>query len=117
MSKIIQIPAILDGFSLRKDGGAGVRFVTNELSDADVSEIKHFYGKFGFLLFKESEFAQEEVPKEDPEIEGQSPSKRLRSVLFVYWKQHMGTGDYETFYRQQVEKFIHHVKDKLEPAV
>lgn len=115
MAKILKLAAILDGFTLHKDGGAGIRFVTNEVSDDDTIEIKKFYGTFGFLVFKESELMEEEIPKEDPDIGGKTPSKRLRNTLFVFWKQHKGTGDFEQFYRQQMEKFIEHVKTKLEP--
>jgi len=43
-----------------------------------------------------------------------TPSKRLRAVLFLMWKQLGEVGDFETYYRVQVEKVIEHLKAKLD---
>jgi len=47
---------------------------------------------------------------------GKSPSKRLRDVLYVAYKQNPeGYKDSETYYMAKMEKFVDHVKSKLEP--
>ena len=49
--------------------------------------ISKYYKKFVYLLFKENEFVPGDIPTEDADFEGKTPSKRMRLVLFVYWKQ------------------------------
>lgn len=114
MTKIFQVPAILTGFSTSKDGGASVRFSTNELSDEDFLIMKQFQGQFGWLLFQENPFSESDIPKESAEDKTKTPSKRLRASLFVLWNQTGATGDFEVFYREKMEKIIDHVKSKLD---
>lgn len=110
----IQVPAILTGFSTKVDGGASIRFATNELSDTDVLELKRHQGEFGHLLFRGNAFAAADVPSEDAEDKSKTPSKRLRAVLYVRWQQLGASGDFDAYYRQSVEKIIEHVKSKLD---
>lgn len=114
MDKPIQIAAILTGFATKVDGGASVRFSTNELADTDVLELKRRQGKFGFLMFKPNEFTVDDMPTEAAEDRNKTPSKRLRAVLFLMWKQAGEKGDFEVYYRAQVEKVIEHLKNKLD---
>ena len=115
MDKPIQLPAILTGFATKVDGGASVRFSTNELTDNDVLELKRRQGKFGFLLFKENEFTTNDLPKEQAEDKNKTPSKRLRAVLFVMWQQKgKPAGDFESYYLYQMDKIIEHYKTGLD---
>jgi len=109
-----QAPAILTSVSYSKDGGVRLGFTTNELTDADKLIVSKFHQKFGFVLFKSNEFTTEDVPKEDAEDTSKTPSKRLRATLFVLWKQQGEKGDFEVYYRQQIEKVIDHLKAKLD---
>ncbi len=109
-----QAPAILTSVSYSKDGGVRIGFSTNELSDEDKLIVSKFHQKFGFILFKSNEFTTEDVPKEDAEDTSKTPSKRLRATLFVLWKQQGERGEFETYYRTQVEKIIDHLKAKLD---
>lgn len=109
-----QAPAILTSVSYSKDGGVRLGFTTNELTDEDKVIIAKFYQKFGFVLFKSNEFTLEDVPKEQAEDKNKTPSKRLRAVLFLLWKQTGEKGDFEAYYRTQIEKMIDVVKGKLD---
>ncbi len=111
---MIQVPAILTGFSTKVDGGASLRFSTNELSDTDVLELKRHQGQFGHLLFRPNAFTAQDIPREDAEDNTKTPSKRLRATLFVLWKQQGEKGDFEVYYRTQVEKVIEYLKAKLD---
>ena len=69
----------------------------------------------GWLLFSPNTIQEENIPDEKAELdEGKSPSKRLRSVLFILWKQRGKQGDFETYYRAQIERLIDQIKEKLE---
>jgi hypothetical protein len=112
---MIQLPAILSGFSSTSDGGASLRFHTNELQASDFAILKDFQGKFGFVCFKENEFAISDMPTEQAEDRTKTPSKRLRASLFVLYEQEGEPGgDFEAYYRGKVEKLIDFVKSKLD---
>lgn len=113
MSKF-QIEAILDGVTPLKDGGVSLRFHTNEVSKDQKVTLMEFYQSFGWLLFAANEHQESEVPRELAKRDvGQSPSQRLRAVLFVYWKQLGSKGDFEAFYKQKMEFFIDKIKENL----
>lgn len=110
-----QIEAILEGVTPRKDGGVSLRFTTNEVSKADKVMLMEFYQSFGWLMFKANEFQESEIPTEAAKNQtGQTESKRLRAVLFVYWKQLGRNGDFEGFYKQKMEQFINKIKEQLQ---
>jgi hypothetical protein len=71
-------------------------------------------GSIGWLLFGQNEFTLEDLPKEQAEDKDKTPSKRLRSVLFILWKQKGSVGDFEVYYREQVEKIITKIKSMLD---
>lgn len=110
----IQVPAVFTGFSSRSDGGASLRFATQELNEVDFSALKKMHNSFGYILFAANQFTDADIPKEDASDETKSPAKRLRAALFVMWKQHGGKGDFEVFYREQMERAIERVKRLLD---
>ena len=107
-------PPILTGFSTKSDGGASIRFSTNELSDYDVLELKRKQGTFGFLLYKESEFQPSDIPKGDPDLNNKSQAKRIRAVLYKIYMQQGGGDEFEKFYYEKTNKYIDYLKGKLE---
>jgi len=112
----IQLPAILTGFATKVDGGASVRFNTNELSDTDVLELKRNQGVFGWLLFSPNKFTTDDLPKEQAEDKDKTPSKRLRNALYVLYHQKTKDGTssgFERFYGDYMDKEIQKVKDQL----
>ena len=100
--------------SFLKDGGVSLGFSTNEMTAEEKVVLSKYYRKFGYLLFKENEFVPEDIPTEDADFEGKTPSKRMRSVLFVYWKQKGAEGDFEDFYRTKMNELIEYIKTKLD---
>ncbi len=110
---MIKLPAILTGFSSHADGGAGIRFTTNELAGEDYVSLAGEKGKFGWLIFKENDIQDEDIPKTEAE-ESKTPSQRLRGVLFVLWSQEGKKGNFEDYYRSRMEKLIEIIKAKLD---
>lgn len=114
MSNKFQVEAILDGVTPRKDGGVSLRFVTNEVSKDQKVTLMEFYQSFGWILFSANQFQESEVPTEAAQHDSTTtPSKRLKAVLFVMWKQKGSVGDFDAFYKQKVEQFINKVKEQL----
>lgn len=72
----------------------------------------------GWLSFSPNIDDIGEVPKEAAQVDEKSASERLRSVLFVWFKQEVEAnrfiGLFETFRKEKMEKIIEGVKSKLE---
>jgi hypothetical protein len=80
------------------------------LSSEDFAELKREHNAFGWLVFGPQE---QELPTEKIEEEGLSPSERLRSRIFVFWKKKIGEGDFDTWRKQQLEMIGQRYLDKL----
>jgi hypothetical protein len=112
---MLVLQAYLDGFSSRKDKSAGIRFSTQELSPQQFATLQEKNGDFGWLVFSPNEITMKDIPTEHAEDNTKTPSKRLRATLFVLWEQKgRPTGNFETFYTEQMEKFINRVKSELD---
>jgi len=111
---MFRVPAHLKSYRDLVDGSANLTFETPELSDEDLLIIRKFRNLAGWLLFSENEIQEKDIPKEQAEKDTKTPSRRLRDVLFIYWKQ---LGEPETFdiwYSKVMEKYINAVKEKLD---
>jgi hypothetical protein len=108
------VPAILTRISFSKDGGLNLGFATNELKPEDKVSVSALHGGFGWLVFRENDLDVSLVPKEQAEDKTKTPSKRLRSVLYVLYQQKGVTQDFEVWYRKRMEKIIEQVKVKLD---
>lgn len=113
-ANIFSAPAILTRVAYLKDGGVSLGFSTNELSDEEKVIASKFFQKFGYVLFSESTITDKDIPKGDASDESKSPSQRLRAVLFILWRQENPKEDFESFYRQQMERAIGRVKKLLD---
>jgi hypothetical protein len=114
MSAVFQAPAILTRIAYLKDGGLSLGFSTQELNPEDKLTAGKFYQTFGWVLFKENQFTEADVPDSDASDESKSPAQRLRGTLFVLWKQRGKKGDFEIFYRANMEQAIERVKKLLD---
>jgi hypothetical protein len=112
MKEHVQIGAILDSISTRKDRSVKLVFETNEIPDAQAAALFAMRDAFGWVTFSPTQ-EQVEVPDEPPpEFQNQkSLSKRLYDVLFVWWKQSKQDCDFEAFRKGKMETFIQWIKD------
>lgn len=109
----------LDSVRRKKDKSISLTFITcTEQTSEELMEMDKLTDQSGVLYFKSAgTLIQQEVDELDNvdiELEGKSKSQRLRSVLFVYWKQLGEQGDFKEFYSIQMEKFIEGIKSKLD---
>jgi hypothetical protein len=113
-NKPFTVGAILNSVSHTKDGGVRVGFVTQELSPDEQYYIVSQMQKYGYLLFSPNEISEKDIPTEQAEDKNKTPSKRLRSALFVLYKQTGTKQDFDLWYRDKMEKIINNVKSKLD---
>ena len=106
--KVVQRPP-----RFKVDKSSSITFDTGELNNTDKMFLLENEGLLGILKFIPENIQEESIKKITNEFQEKSPSKRLYSVLFVYWKQKSEDGDFEVFYKSQMEKIIEHYKTKL----
>lgn len=112
---IFTVPAILNRISYSGDKGLNLGFITQEISDEEKIKVGRFHKSFGYLLFKESEVLDADIPEGNPSLdEDKSPSQRLRAVLYVLYEQGGKKGSWEDFYRRNMEHAIQRVKALLD---
>ena len=127
----ILTPAQFQGYQRRKDRTVRVSFVTQEIEDISGIDQMVQDEAFGVLYFCEREsgvLSEEELRAIDSadldlERKDKSPSKRLRSVLWLNFCEaepyfdRMTKDEKETrfrdYYKREMERIIQSYKDKL----
>lgn len=116
MSKPVQLPVQVTSLATKVDGSIKITLETREFSAADSALLFELRGQEAWAVIAPSEVKEVNVPgeKPDPALGTKTPSQRLRAVIYRYWEQQGKGGDFETYYRNTLEKYINQVKDKLE---
>ena len=112
---VIKLPAYLTGFKSRSDKSIGLSFTTQELSGETLAELQNLNQSYGWLLYKENEGDDLEVPDDNApsDPDEKSPSKVLYNRMYVYFKEKKLTGDFSTWRRGQLETIGQKYLDKL----
>jgi hypothetical protein len=63
----------------------------------------------------------DQEPAQLKEVKGQfdtkTPSQRLRAVMYVWFRQSKAQGEFEDFYKREMERIIETYKGHLEPEM
>ena len=110
----ISTNAIIEGIRSRKDRSLGLSISTPELSVNEKALFMEMQGINVNLLITPSDEPEAEQIKIDSDIENKSQSQRMRSVLFVLWKQDPKGKEFADYYRGQMEKLIEYLKSKID---
>ena len=116
---MIIIPAILTSYKCLKDRSLVLTFETNEPSPEQIVNVAMSVQYAGFLAFNKDAFKTEQLniineTKAEYDDPTKTPSKRLRGVLFVNFKNNnLGFTRFEDYYIHQMEKIIDYFKSKL----
>lgn len=116
--KGIMLPAMIENITTRKDRTVKITIGTQELSQGNAGEIFTLHNKLAVVYISPKEISQNEMDqcdKIDPEFEGKTQSQRIRNVLFILFSQgNEGHKDFETYYRAKTDKYIDHLKGKIQ---
>lgn len=117
--KSILLQTQFTGYRPKKDKSVSLSFTSDlEVSSEQIKQFHELLDQRGIVYFSvKGELTHEEVDQLDNvdiELEGKSKSQRLRSVLFILWKQEGEQQDFKDFYSQKMESLIQHFKDKLD---
>jgi hypothetical protein len=117
MSQAVKLPAIFTKAETLTDNSVKLIFATRELGGTDVAQLFSMKGKEVWLLLAPDDSLDAvDVPKAKPDAgtNAKTPGQRQRAILFVWWKQLGSKGDFEEFYRQQIERVIDTIKSRLD---
>lgn len=115
--KHIQFAVIIDGVTKKKDSTLSLKLGTQELLPEDTANIFEMGNKQVYCTLSATEVKIDDlnIPETMMEFKSdKSPSERLRNALYVYWENKRKDLDWDTFYKQQMDKFIGHVKEKID---
>lgn len=109
----------VENITTRKDKSVKITLGTQELSPEHAGQLFQFMNALSATYLCKKGIDQKEIDQVDqlkPEIQGKSQSQRIRSVLFLLFKQSPeGFKDFDSFYQSKTEKYIEHLKAKLQP--
>jgi len=116
---LLQISSSIEGISSRVDGTWKIVFGTQELTNEQGQAVLKLNRKQGWLLFKETPIEESDlvnIPDITPEFkEDKSPSQRLRSRMFVYYKETKNTEEgFNEWYIKTLDKIGKTYLDKIE---
>lgn len=116
---MLRINLEIGTISTLKDGSCKLVCYTPELASEAMTELFELkkHGICAAVLNGAENPNKEPIDALGLPKEGESPSRRLRSALYVHWEQQY-QGKYRTFeefYSVYMEKLIDNVKDKLNP--
>jgi len=115
--KAIRTPLIISSIRLKKDKSLGFSAVTPEITPEEAIQFMELQGNNLDALLNPIDYNVEEM-KINSDLDTKTPSQRLRSVLFVYYKKLEKQGkapkDFREFYDLKMEKFIDIIKQAME---
>lgn len=111
----VQFSAIIDGVTAKKDGTLSVKLGTQELPKDNMASLFSYANHQIWVALSDVPINHEDldIPEKLIEATDKSYSQRLRSVLYVLWQNGDKKIDADTHYRQQMEKIIEYIKEKL----
>lgn len=112
--KAIKVNVILGSVRSRKDGSLGLTLETPALSSAEKAAVFDLQNLSCEMLLNPIDTSDDcELVTINTDLNMKSPSQRLRSVLFVLYRQLNSLDSFQEFYVKQMEKMIEHFKSKL----
>jgi len=103
--------------TFRKDRCGTMKFTTTRELTQEEREIILEAGvndDMGWVMWAPNKMQVEDLPKEPATDDIKTPSKRLRDVLYILYKQEGSHGDFELFYRERMGKLTDMIKTKLD---
>ena len=109
----VAVAASLQNFKPMADRSWRITFDTRELSGEEVKILADNFQGEGWLLFSPNELSVSDIPEEQAESGVKTPHQRLRSRMYILWKQQGSKGDFDSYYRTSMERLIDIVSEKL----
>ena len=112
--KAINLQLVLEGLTSKKDRSLSLRFSTPELSSTEKATLMDLQGQVLESLLQPSDEEFPDIQEVKNEVDRKTPSARLRGILWVLWDKRGRQGDFNSWYTQNMEKFIQKIKDLVD---
>ena len=112
--KSIKTKAIITGIRSKADRSLGLSVNTPELNPQEKAlffELQKLNIELTILPLDEQKIEDYQI---DTDLNQKSQSQRIRSVLFLLWKQNSEGLEFNEYYKDKTEKYIEHLKSKLD---
>lgn len=114
----VHLAAALNKVETLADGSLKLVFETRELQGESMATLFSLARKEGWLLFAshDVELTETDIPDEKPDamLASKTQAQRIRSALFVLWKQRGEKGTFDDFYKLHTERYIERIKEEFE---
>ena len=111
--KALRFEAQLTSFSSRADRSLGFRGVTPELDSSEKVALMDLQNVLLDVIVSPKDVPDAEIIEVKRELIHKSPAQRMRSVIFLLWKQTDEEKPFDIFYLDMMEKIILWLKQKL----
>jgi hypothetical protein len=112
----ITTDVIVTSVRTRNDGSLGLSINTPELQPAEMLAFFQLRGlECKLLLQPKATLPELAFVDVKGQFDEKTPSQRMRSILYLLWKQKNEAIEFEVFYRQKMDGMIQHLKDQLNP--
>lgn len=113
--KALRFEGIVTSIRSRVDGSLGLGIVTPELLTEEKVALMDLQNLLAEMIIMPKDEKDVDMLEARKELVHKSPSQRLRSVIFLLWKQADGELPFEVYYSTKMEQIIDHLKSKLPP--
>jgi hypothetical protein len=111
--KALRFEAQLTSFSSRADRSLGFRGVTPELDNEEKVALMNLQNVLLDMIISPKDVPDADILEVKKEMIHKSPAQRMRSVIFLLWKQTDEQEPFDTYYLHMMEKIIDWLKAKL----
>lgn len=112
--KAIRTEVTIGTMTLKNDRSMRFTVYTPELTDDEFTALRKLQNAVCEMFIKPLDEVPDEVVKIDKDMETKTSSQRMRSVIFLLWRQLGEPGQFETYYRDKMERILDQLKSKIE---
>lgn len=105
---------VIQGVRPKIDKSMSITFSTPELQSSEKVAVMDLMGVVCDVLIQPTDEEFPEIVEVKGETDRKTASSRLRGSLYVLWEKRGKEGDFDTFYRSNMEKFIQRIKDLID---
>lgn len=110
--KAVKSQAIITSVRSLSDGGLSLTIHTPELTPSEKAHYMTLQNVLSDILIAPKENSAPELLTISKDLDKKTPSKRMRDILFVIWKESRVDQDFETYYTQKINSYCESLKRK-----
>lgn len=112
--KAVKLNIVIEGLRAKKDRSLGLTLSTPEMTVEEKTLMFELQGINCQATIQPMDEEFPEIKEVKGEMERKTSSSRLRGCLFVLWDKRGRKGEFDNFYRLNMEKFILRIKDLID---